>query len=565
MEQGDRQSLLFHQSKDQTYNSIDSQSPHQLDGFDLESPSSSQYDSEVIEHAMPLWTIVCILSTAFSYGCILTTLFLITLPVECARIQATHPEIHKSVALGVFVAIAGVTQLISPLVGRCSDMYRPAVELQVGQRLPYLVVGAIITVAGLLAQMASSYAAFWLRYSVAFFLHMVGLNVQYAMMLAILADQVPSIQIGVANGVLALLLVTGSLFGFGLFHSFLGSDIQGMYGMYTCIVIVSGILTGTHAQDKDAALVRRDPSAIDLPAAAVAASNGASNGVTNGNVTSLNPKRGKRWHHKAKNAAKRAQQVIIMTPTQLLQSLVEPMYRMSWATLLRCYTIDVDKHHDFFIVTISRLFYYCGMSVQTFFLYFVHDIIHVTDHPEAAVASLAILGQCSGAFTCYPVGILSDQFMSGRRKPFVYAACVVLSVATLAMVTATTLDDMAMLCMTLGAANGIYLTMETSLAVDTLPARNCEQGDEGGSAHLLGIWGVAAFLGSALGPMIGGPLLYCIGSRWPPLSSTAGKGKNDLDEEYGLAGYAVVLSLSSFYFLCSALALRYVKRSEVAE
>ena len=29
------------------------------------------------------------------------------------------------------------------------------------------------------------------------------------------------------------------------------------------------------------------------------------------------------------------------------------------------------KHYDFFIVTVSRLFYYCGMSVQTFFLYFL--------------------------------------------------------------------------------------------------------------------------------------------------------------------------------------------------
>jgi hypothetical protein len=36
------------------------------------------------------------------------------------------------------------------------------------------------------------------------------------MMLALIPDRVPASQTGVANGFLALLLVSGSLFGFGL-------------------------------------------------------------------------------------------------------------------------------------------------------------------------------------------------------------------------------------------------------------------------------------------------------------------------------------------------------------
>ena len=70
---------------------------------------------------LPLWKIASILSTAFSYGCVFTTLFLITLPIECERLNIEHANIPKSVALGVFVAIAGLTQLISPLIGRLSD------------------------------------------------------------------------------------------------------------------------------------------------------------------------------------------------------------------------------------------------------------------------------------------------------------------------------------------------------------------------------------------------------------------------------------------------------------
>jgi hypothetical protein len=52
------------------------------------------------EDDLSLWTIACILSTSFAYGCIMTTLFLITLPMECERIEKQHPTIPKSVRFG---------------------------------------------------------------------------------------------------------------------------------------------------------------------------------------------------------------------------------------------------------------------------------------------------------------------------------------------------------------------------------------------------------------------------------------------------------------------------------
>jgi MFS family permease len=497
-----------------------------------------------VENSLPLFTLISILSTAFSYGCILTTLFLITLPIECERIHKEHPDIPKSVALGIFVAIAGVTQLISPLVGRLSDTYIPPAPHEIGQRMPYLLVGSICTVTGLLLQTIASYANFWIRYSFAFFLNMIGLNIMYAMMLALIPDQVPTSQTGVANGVLALLLVTGSLFGFGLFHSFLGEDIQNMYGLYTCIVIVTTILTGTHAHDRDAELAyirserrRRRSESLSLA----------------GGGAEVEEKQGADQHSLGQKIQNKARE-IVLTPTLILKTiLVDPVRQLDRETIFNSYTIDLEKHHDFFIVTVSRLFYYTGMSVQTFFLYFIHDIIHIKDHPEAAVASLAILSQIAGAVTCYPVGVISDRYLGGRRKPFVYLACALLSSATLLLIFATTLHEMAILCVVLGGANGIYLTMDTSLAIDTLPKNRNDEDD--GSAQLLGIWGVAAFLGSALGPMIGGPLLYFFGQKHEGEIAES----SSEEEEYSLTGYAVVLSLSTFYFLCSALSLRFIQ------
>ena len=121
---------------------------------------------------------------------------------------------------------------------------------------------------------------------------------------------------------------------------------------------------------------------------------------------------------------RRRRRRLILGPFVLLKNMLyDPLLLLDRKTLIATYSINIDENHDFFVVTVSRLFYYCGSSVQTFFLYFLHDIIGITDDPETAVAGLAVVTQMSGALVCYPVGWLSDKFFGGRRKPFVYIAC----------------------------------------------------------------------------------------------------------------------------------------------
>ncbi len=494
----------------------------------LVSSATNLYDSlekqtPLIDSEMPLLSVSCILSTAFAYGCILTTLFLITLPLECQRMYE-----HSSIALGLFVSLAGLTQLISPVIGRISDTYRPVPD--VGQRLPFHIVGSVLTVFGLIGQMLSAAANLWIRYGIAFCFTMVGLNIMYAIMLAILADQIPPTQMGVANGILAFQIVTGSLFGFGLFHSVLAEDLQSMYGLYTCIVVVAGILTGLYGNDKDVELaIQRGLQRLSSDHSET--TNGTPKFRADTSQAGISAPR-------LKHVMKQANNLVVITPSQIFASMLEPVYDLNCRTLLQAYTIDVDQHHDFFVVTISRLFYYCGSSVQTFFLYFLRDIIHVKDNPQNVVAQLAILGQFSGALVCYPAGFISDRCWKGRRKPLVYFSCLILAMATMTLILAQTVHDMIYICLVLGVGNGIYLTMETSLAVDTLSR---ESGND--RAQLLGIWGVAAFVGTALGPMIGGPLLFII------------SGSNSENDSYDWRAYAVVLGLSAFCFVCSAGAL----------
>jgi MFS family permease len=338
MKNGQSQTESLLKSAGNSYGGTDTRQPSQKDPnalHDGEDNNDNDWESlggSESENSLPLFTLISILSTSFSYGCILTTLFLITLPIECERIHKEHPEIPKSVALGNFVAIAGVTQLISPLVGRLSDTYIPPAPHEIGQRMPYLLVGSVCTVTGLLLQTMASYDNFWIRYSFAFFLNMIGLNIMYAMMLALIPDQVPASQTGVANGVLALLLVTGSLFGFGLFHSFLGEDIQNMYGLYTCITVGTTILTGTHAHDRDAELAyirserrRRRSESLSLAGGEVEEKQADQHSL------------GQKIGNKARE--------IVLTPTLILKSiLVDPVRQLDRETIFNSYTIDLEKH-----------------------------------------------------------------------------------------------------------------------------------------------------------------------------------------------------------------------------
>jgi hypothetical protein len=207
-------------------------------------------------------------------------------------------------------------------------------------------------------------------------------NIMYAMMIALIPDQVPARQTGIANGILGLFLTTGSLFGFGLFHSVLGQKVSSMYALYTCIVIFTSILTGTHAHDKDAEIAYYRTRRLRLKQQPLhhgesnesylddgfrLDSNASKNERPNDNLareeeiglptlpTSPDQPRWKRARRRAhqltREAAKKAKEILV-TPTIILRSmLVDPFNDMDWKAVVHAYTIDIQVHHDFFVVT----------------------------------------------------------------------------------------------------------------------------------------------------------------------------------------------------------------------
>ena len=133
-----------------------------------------------------------------------------------------------------------------------------------------------------------------------------------------------------------------------------------MYGLYTCIVIVSSILTGIWGHDRDVemALHRKKQRKIFTRKR-------SSENANNTPSDQRKPSRKHRIFRKIKKATRKVTEKVVVTPTIILRSmLVDTIKDMNCSTLYRSYTLDINKHRDFFWVTVSRLFYYCGMSVQ---------------------------------------------------------------------------------------------------------------------------------------------------------------------------------------------------------
>jgi len=203
----------------------------------------------------------------------------------------------------------------------------------------------------------------------------------------------------------------------------------------------------------------------------------------------------------------------------------------SVSELVSAYSIDVVAHTDFFWVFVTRVFYYMGISLQAFLLFMLRDVQHVKD-AKRTTALLAMINQLSAALIAAPSGWLSDRY---GRKPLVYASCLVMASVYLGFALAPSLDVIIWMSVAFGLGNGMFLSVDYALACDTMPsAESAAQG--------LGVWGVSAFLGSTLGPLIAAPLLAYFGWTSDP-------------NAYSTQGYTAVNLAGTVYVCLSGLFL----------
>jgi len=434
-----------------------------IGGDDLETVNESMIDHDRVEKPqLTLMELAFLFAFALGNGSLIGSYFLITLPMEAKRMDKERAAMY----LGGFVCIAGITQLICPVVGLYSDRCNH----KMGKRRPFLLYGGIAGVAGLYLQLIARSYDMWFLYSIAFTISMLALNTIYSSMNGLIPDHVAEAQTGKANGVIAMLTVIGAISSFAVFH-FVVHGLEGFYMFYMILVASTVGISVTMAGQLES---REAP--MDKP-----------------NFPSVTIK-----------------------------------------DIRMAFYISPVIHRDFFLILVSRTLYYMGISSQTFLMYYVRDQLHMTDEEaEQYTAILAVVGQCCGVLTALPVGMISDSSNTGRKK-YIYFACAVMAIGNISFVMATAKSSVLIITCFIGAANGIYLTMDGSLAIDALPSK-------AEAARFLGIWGVGAFIGTALGPLIGGPMLMF---------------NTNVDGSYSIYGYMLLLCGSAVYLTLSAAVLQ---------
>lgn len=97
-----------------------------------------------------IFTIVGVGAFMFANGLLLSTYAMITLALESERFAAACPQLglSETALLTAFLGLAGVSQLICPLVGLLSDRTRS----RWGKRRPFIGIGLAMGTAGLLCQ-----------------------------------------------------------------------------------------------------------------------------------------------------------------------------------------------------------------------------------------------------------------------------------------------------------------------------------------------------------------------------------------------------------------------------
>jgi MFS family permease len=222
----------------------------------------------------------------------------------------------------------------------------------------------------------------------------------------------------------------------------------------------------------------------------------------------------------------------------------EQVQPVVWEELRASFWIDKSKHPNFYWVFVLRFCYYMGVSVQIYILFFLRDVIRVTD-PAFETSALSMYAQFAAVLVSYPAGKLSDRV---GRKPLVVFACVVMSCVYALFLVSSSRAEVRALGFVYGIGNGMFLAVDQALVNDTLP--NAE--DRG---RMLGVWGVAAFLGSTLGGFTSGMVLDVVGSGYIQQHD---RNVHDLLKplhHYGFDGYVAIMSIGCFWFLLASLCL----------
>jgi len=165
------------------------------------------------------------------------------------------------------------------------------------------------------------------------------------------------------------------------------------------------------------------------------------------------------------------------------------------ANLLKRFLTYVKQHRGFIWFLVSRgLLSIPGVTLQTFALYYLTDVIGV-DNPAAAAANLLIAVGAALIAVVYFAGRLSDRL---GRKPIMLFSGLIGAVGIVLLYLSDSYTQVLLSGAFIGLASGAFLSTSWAMATDLAA--------EGEEAKYLGLANLAMAAGSALARLIG-PLI----------------------------------------------------------
>ncbi|WP_030625115.1 MFS transporter [Streptomyces sclerotialus] len=199
----------------------------------------------------------------------------------------------------------------------------------------------------------------------------------------------------------------------------------------------------------------------------------------------------------------------------------------SWRTFLSGFRLGPRRHPDLAWAWLTRFLINLGNSlVLLYLLYYLRDALHHPD-PENGVLLLTAVNGALLLATVVAAGHWSDR--TGRRKPFVLWAGVLMAVATVLLACWQTWPGALVAAAVLGIGFGVFTSVDFALMTDVLPAA-ADRGKD------LGIINIANSLPQVVAPALAAPVVRHLGG-YPALYLTAAAA--------GLAGALFVRRIRS--------------------
>lgn len=407
-------------------------------------------------------------------------------------------QLHQGEALAyILVPGAFVALITNPLCGLVSDHTRGRLA-NWGRRRPYILVGTLINVAGLIwMALAPDIPSLALAYILVQF----SSNMAQAPFHALLPDIVPANQRGLASGIMGFLLIMGNIGGVLTASMFVDASKplsqyqQSLWLIYAIIIIVLVafmLITILVVHERTNPVTRTDSQEEGI--------------VTEGG------NRSSAWLTRERAMTVGGTLLVtlllwgviaglnslhiggLQIHNDILQVALELVVTVG---ILRLFDFRPRRNPDFAWVLFTRLLMMMGIyTIQTFLQYYMRDVVQAA-HPEQQTSNFTIVVALTSLVSAFAAGWLSDRY---GRKRMVYLSGSFMAVVGLVFVVTHSLLIVTISGAIFGLGYGAYQSVDWALVADVLPSRQ-------NYARDMGVWNISLAIPQIVAPVLGGPLI----------------------------------------------------------